>query len=34
MAPKTPVQKVAFPRVVESDIDKKMMPEALYAALD
>jgi exopolyphosphatase/guanosine-5'-triphosphate,3'-diphosphate pyrophosphatase len=34
MAPKTPIEKVAFPRVVESDIDKKMMPEALYAALD
>ena len=34
MAPKKPVEKAAFPLVVESSIDKNLVPEALYAALD
>ena len=34
MAPKKPLEKAAFPLVVESSIDKNSVPEALYAALD
>ena len=34
MAPKKPVEKAAFPLVVESSIDKNSVPEALYAARD
>ena len=34
MAPKKPIKKAAFPRVVESAIDENSEPEALYAALD
>ena len=34
MAPKKPIENVAFPLVVESSIDKNLGPEALYAALD
>ena len=34
MAPKKPIKKAAFPRVVESATDENLGPEALYAALD
>ena len=34
MAPKKPIEKAAFPGVVESAFDNKLVPEALYAALD
>ena len=34
MTPKKPIEKAAFPRVVESAIETNLGPEALYAALD